>query len=273
MPSERPLVSVVTVVLNGMPTIERTVRSVLAQTWTPLEYLVIDGGSTDGTLQALEPYRDRIAHLVSEPDRGIADAFNKGVRLARGEFLQLLNADDWLEPEQIAHGVRTLLEDPADFVFGDLVYHRPDGSPAHRVRGDAGYARRIGRGMPDLNHPTVLARRRMFERIGGFDETLRYAMDYDWLLRAHRAGLRGTYAPEVVGHMTLGGAADRDWHRALREVMRVSVRHGCPAATARALLLYRLVKGASRRALLRVGAAGLHDRIRHRVNPRLGTPG
>jgi glycosyltransferase involved in cell wall biosynthesis len=273
VPSASPLVSVITVVLNGRPTIERTVRSVLAQTWRPLDYLIIDGGSTDGTLETLERYRGRLGHIVSEPDQGIADAFNKGVRLARGDLLQLTNADDWLEPEQIAHGVRALREQPADFVFGDLVYHRADGSASHRVRGDAGYEHRIGSGMPDLNHPTVLARRRVFERIGGFDGTLRYAMDYDWLLRAHRAGLVGAYVPEIVGHMTLGGAADRDWHRALIEVMRVSRRHGCPAARAQGLLLYRLVKGAGRRALVHLGASGLHDRLRQRINPRLGAPG
>lgn len=268
-----PLVSVVTVVLNGMPQIERAMDSVLAQTWPRIEYIVIDGGSTDGTLEVIEARAQRLATWISEPDRGISDAFNKGIARATGRFIQLVNADDWLEPEQIARAVRALEAAGAAFVFGDLVYHDHQGRPTHRVQGDPDYAARLATGMPDLNHPTLLARRAIYDRIGGFDPALRYAMDYDWLLRAHAGGFRGIHAPDVTGHMTAGGAADRGWRAALVEVMRVSRRHGCPASTALSLLLYRLVKGGSRRALLRLGASALHDRIRRRLNPRLRTAG
>lgn len=264
----RPLVSVITVVLNGAPAIARAVQSVLAQTYAPLEYIVIDGGSTDDTLEIIRPYEHRLARLISEPDRGISDAFNKGLRLASGDLVQLLNADDWLEPGQIERAVGALDRTAADFVFGDLVYHDPTGRPTHRVRGDPGYARRIGSGMPDLNHPTVLARREVYERIGGFDPDLRYAMDYDWLLRAHRAGFMGVYEPGLVGHMGVGGAADRRWQRALLEVMQVSRRHGCPPTRAAPLLLYRLFKGMARRQVERLAPARVHDALRARANQR-----
>jgi glycosyltransferase involved in cell wall biosynthesis len=248
-------------------TLSRTIESVLAQTYPEVEHVVIDGASTDGTLAVVRRYADRLAHWRSEPDRGISDAFNKGVAAARGDCIGLLNADDWLEVEQIERAVTALGRSGADFVFGDLLYHDPAGRTLFRIRGDPHYARAIDRGMPDVNHPTLLARREVYERVGGFDPALRFAMDYDWLLRAHRAGFRGAYAPEVVGHMTLAGASDRDYVRALGEVRAIAIAHGEPAARAWPLYLYRVAKGMAQRALRRSAPAGLYEALRRRVNP------
>jgi glycosyltransferase involved in cell wall biosynthesis len=248
-------------------TLSRTIESVLAQTYPEVEHVVIDGASTDGTLAVVRRYADRLAHWRSEPDRGISDAFNKGVAAARGDCIGLLNADDWLEVEQIERAVTALGRSGADFVFGDLLYHDPAGRTLFRIRGDPHYARAIDRGMPDVNHPTLLARREVYERVGGFDPALRFAMDYDWLLRAHRAGFRGAYAPEVVGHMTLAGASDRDYVRALGEVRAIAIAHGEPAARAWPLYLYRVAKGTAQRALRRSAPAGLYEVLRRWVNP------
>lgn len=264
----RALVTIVTVVLDRASTIERALASVLGQTYAPVEHVVIDGGSTDGTLEILERYRDRIAHVESEADQGISDAFNKGVARAQGDYIGFLNADDWLEPGQIARAVDALEKTGADFVFGDLIYHDPGGRALFRIRGDPDYARTIGRGMPDLNHPTLLAKRALFGRIGGFDPALRFAMDYDWLLRAHRAGFRGAHAPGLVGHMTLDGASDRRYRAALAEVRRVAIRHGQSPMTAWPVYGYRVLKGMARRGLDRLAPAGLPEALRRRVNRR-----
>ena len=263
----RPLVSIVTVVLNRAATLKRTIESVLGQTYAPIEYIVIDGGSTDGTVEVIRRDADRLAHWQSQPDRGISDAFNKGVAAAQGDCIGLLNADDWLEPEQIERAVTALRRSGTDFVFGDLLYHDAAGRTLFRIRGDPHYARAIDRGMPDVNHPTLLARRGVYERVGGFDPALRFAMDYDWLLRAHRAGLRGSYAPEIVGHMTLAGVSDRDYLRALGEVRDIAIAHGEPAARAWPLYLYRAAKGTAQRALRRSAPAGLYEMLRRWVNP------
>ena len=106
--ARKPLVSVITVCRNAATTVERTVRSVLAQSYKPLEYIIVDGGSTDGTLDIIRRNRRKIARIVSEPDRGISDAFNKGIRLSRGAYVHLLNADDWMEPDTISRGVEAL---------------------------------------------------------------------------------------------------------------------------------------------------------------------
>jgi glycosyltransferase len=120
-------VSVVTVVYNNADTIGDAVRSVLEQDHADIEHVVIDGASTDGTLAVLEPFRDRIAHLVSEPDDGIYDAMNKGIGLSSGEVVGFLNADDmFLHPGVASRIVRELEETGADCTFGDLVYVEPD---------------------------------------------------------------------------------------------------------------------------------------------------
>ena len=262
-----PTVSIVTAVRNRAATLSRTIESVLAQTYPKVEHIVIDGASSDGTVEVLRRYAERLAHWQSAPDRGISDAFNKGVAAARGDCIGLLNADDWLEPEQIERAVAALQRSGADFVFGDLLYHDAAGRTLFRIRGDPHYARAIHRGMPDLNHPTLLARREVYARVGGFDPDLRLAMDYDWLLRAHRAGFRGAYAADVVGHMTLAGVSDREYRRALGEVRAIAIAHGEAAARAWPLYLYRIVKGTAQRALQRSAPAGLYDALRRRINP------
>ncbi len=157
-------------------------------------------------------------------------------------------------------------------MFGDLLYHDQGGRALFRIRGDPDYAGKLGRGMPDVNHPTLLAWREVYERVGGFDPAYRIAMDYDWLLRADRAGFRGVYEPRLVGHMTLAGASDQRWREAFAEVREIAIRHGQPPPAAWALYAFRVAKGGGRRALERLLPAALHERLRRRIN-RHFTPG
>ncbi len=125
-----PCVSIVTVARNAATTLERTIQAVQdhPQRTPSIEHVVVDGASTDGTQDLLRQRLRPQDFWLSEPDRGIADAFNKGVALARGTYIQFLNADDWLSDGQVAHAVAVLERTGADFVFGDLVFHR-DGQP------------------------------------------------------------------------------------------------------------------------------------------------
>ena len=218
-----PLVSIITIVYNGIRQVEQTIASVLGQTYENIEYIVIDGGSTDGTVEIIKRYQDRIAYWVSEPDNGISDAFNKGINAATGEFVGLLNADDRMSADQVALGVQALLNSSADYIFGDLLFHDETGCILYRINGDPDYQRIIDSKMPELCHPTVLARKALYDRIGLFDTRYRYAMDYDWLLRLHRNGGRGLYVKRGGGtygdrrrfrYLLQGGAqrstADRD---------------------------------------------------------------
>jgi glycosyltransferase involved in cell wall biosynthesis len=264
----RPLVSVVTVVLNGAATLERTIRSVLDQTYRPIEYIVVDGGSSDGTLALIQAYAPHLACWISEPDGGISEAFNRGIRLATGDYVALLNADDWMDPSHIAKGVHALARSPAGFVFGDLRCASEQGGPSHRVPGDAHYRRWLRHHMPDVNHPSMLVRRSAYEVVGLFDARYRVAMDYDWVLRADQAGVAGEYVPGLRVHMSLGGVSDRSFPKALREVRDISIRHGYPRAYAQARFAYRLAKGFGRRLAERHLPYAVHARLRQMVNGR-----
>lgn len=264
----QPVLSIVTVAFNAVDTLPRTIASIRAQSLSGIEYIVVDGGSTDGTLEVIRSADDLVSAWLSAPDRGISHAFNRGIALARGRYIALLNADDWMSPDQAQRAVKALEATDAGFVFGDLLYVTPDAPDVvdHRIHGDPGYAQSIHRTCPALNHPTVVVRREVYEHVGLFREMFHRAMDYDLLLRFHASGIRGVHVPEIVGYMSLGGASDEGWREGLDEVRRISTAFGRPAATAMATMLYCVVKGASRRMLLRVLPQGLYEALRRRIN-------
>lgn len=244
--------SVVTTVRNAVSTLPHTIASVRGQNIPGLDYVIVDAGSTDGTLDVIRANPDIVSLWKSEPDKGISDGFNKGIALSVGAYVTLLNADDRLSPGQLAAGLARLEESGADFVFGDLVYQDLHGTALHRVRGDAEYGARIPRTMPALNHPTLIMRRDAYERYGLFDTGLHYAMDYELLLRFHKAGCRGVYEPRMVGYMSLQGESDRHSAAVFREMREISIRHGYPALAANLLYAFRLVKGRARRIMEKI---------------------
>jgi glycosyltransferase involved in cell wall biosynthesis len=264
----QPLVSIITVVKNGERFLEETIRSVLDQTYDNIEHIIIDGGSTDGTLEIIKKYGDRIAFWLSEQDQGIADAFNKGMLLSSGDIIGLVNCDDWLSPDQIAEGVKGLRNSSADFVFGDLLHHDSEGSIFYKIYGDPDYGRRIRSRMPELCHPTVLTWKKTYDRVGLFDVKFRYAMDYEWLLRLHNAGGTGLYVKSMVGHMRVGGVSDYSYRKALREVREISVRYGKPPLLANCLYVARIMKGFLRRVFERHAPRYIYDRVRGIINKR-----
>lgn len=210
-------ISVVTVAFNAEATIAQAVQSVLRQQRVgfELEYLVVDGASTDGTLAALEPWRDQIARLISEPDRGLYDAMNKGWQAATGDVVAFLNSDDAYADDGVLARVATCFATGVDGVYGDL--HYVDGERVTRNWVSGTYrpgAFRRG-WMPP--HPTFFARRWAFEEWGGFRLDLRSAADYELMLRfIHRHGLKLGYVPEVLVRMQVGGMSNASWRNRLR---------------------------------------------------------
>lgn len=268
-----PAISVVTTVRNAERTLGRTIDSVARQTVPGLEYIVVDACSTDGTLDIIRASSGVITHWISEKDRGISDGFNKGIALSRGRYVALVNADDWLSDGQLSAGIQALESSGADFAFGDLVYHDAAGKQLHRVTGDRDYARRIGYTMPALNHPTVIVRRTAYEQHGLFDLKWRLAMDYELLLRFHRAGCRGIYEPRINGHMTLEGVSDRQGRAALREVRDISILHGFSPMAAQIRYGYALAKGRIRRTVEAVLPHDFSRAVRSFFNPDIASAG
>lgn len=230
--ASRPLVSVITVTLNAVRTIDRTIDSVRAQTHRAVEYIVIDGGSTDGTVDILVKRARDIDYWLSEPDRGISDAFNKGIVLAIGEYVAILNSDDWMEPDHLEIAIDVLENTRADFVFGNLMLHATDGKASHLLLGEPNYERQLRHTMPTINHPSLVCRRAMYRTYGLFDVALSTAMDYEWLLRSHQAGAKGVYVPRLLVHMAMEGRSNADVTAGLAEVRRVSSCYGYPSLLA-----------------------------------------
>ncbi len=263
-PAAQPLVSVITVCKNAAVTLPRCLASVRAQSYRWIEHIVIDGGSTDGTQAFLEA-EVCLSGWVSEADAGISDAFNKGLSLCRGTIIGILNADDEYLPDTVAQALAGFQAEPeAGFIFGDCDFTIGGKVVLHRD-GDPAYARVIDREMPVLNHPTVLVRREIYARHGLFRTDLALAMDYDLLLRFHRAGVRGIRIPQTLARMALGGITSRRILKAYDEATRIAIAHGRPRGLAlltlcRAVFIPLLRAGATAIGLRRLWLA-----IRQRV--------
>ena len=209
-----PALSIVTVTRNGAATIADCLASVRAQTLAA-QHVVIDGASSDGTLEIVSRFRSAATVVVSEPDRGIYDAMNKGIALCTGDVVGTLNADDGYAHDSVLERVARLFEDGAvDACYGDLVYirHGLDGRERTSRYWRAGPLTPGGflRGwMPP--HPTFFVRRRCYEELGGYRLDMGSAADYELMLRfllAHQ--LHAAYLPEVLVKMRCGGASNRD---------------------------------------------------------------
>lgn len=207
-----PYISVITATWNSNSTIAQALHSVLSQTYQAVESVVIDGASTDGTFAVLEAYRPRLGTLISEPDQGIYDALNKGIKHSIGDVVGFLHADDVFENNDVLAKVAEAFQDPTvDAVYGDLVYVRRD-DISHVIRywksgtyDDVALARGW---MPP--HPTFYVRRSVYERLGGFDTRYRIAADYDTVLRFLAVDkIHTAYIPEVLVRMRAGGISNR----------------------------------------------------------------
>jgi glycosyltransferase involved in cell wall biosynthesis len=204
-------ISVITAVLNRAATLGASVRSVHAQQGCDVEHIVIDGGSTDGTLAVLDQHKADIRKIVSEPDGGLYDALNKGLRHASGDVVGFMHADDeFASPHALAR-IAEAFEDPdVGAVYGDLVYvKKNDVSRVVRYWRAGQYQRaQLTQGwMPP--HPTFYARRDVYSRLGGFDTRYRIAADYESMLRILWKGrVKAAYVPEVIVRMRVGGLSN-----------------------------------------------------------------
>lgn len=211
-------ISIITAVWNNRDTIKDAIESVLSQTYSDVEYIIIDGGSTDGTVDIIRSYGDRIDKFVSEKDKGIYDALNKGVKLATGDIIGFLHSDDVFADENSAAKIAEAFSVNTDGVYSDLVYTpKGDISKILRYWESRSYTPELlSRGwMPA--HPTLYLRREVYERFGMFDLNFRIAADYDFILRVFKSGINTVYIPEVLYKMRLGGASNRSLKNIVRK--------------------------------------------------------
>lgn len=211
---EEPLVSIITIVYNGEEYIEQAILSVLHQTYPNIEYIIVDGGSTDNTASIINKYSNQLHKFISEKDRGISDAFNKGIKMTTGTFIGILNADDWYE----RHAVEMVIANSksADVIYGDMKLWN-NNEVDFVVKGN----HTLLEHEMTLNHPTVFVRRSCYEKFGFFDETYKCAMDYDMLLRLKVNGSRFVHVPHVLANMRWGGFSDAKWLIGCKETLAI----------------------------------------------------
>lgn len=207
-----PKFSIITVVFNNETTIADTVRSVAMQTYPNVEYLVIDGQSTDGTLERLKKYGGTVTRLITEPDKGIYDAMNKGIALASGEIIGFINADDFYASKNVLMNVAAAFEKSGvDSCYGDLCYvSQLDPTRTVRYWRSKGFVPGLFEAGWCPPHPTFFVRRSVYERLGGFDLSFKIAADFELMARyLEAARITSCYIPEVLVKMRLGGTTNR----------------------------------------------------------------
>ena len=220
-------ISIVTAVLNNRKEIEETMLSVLDQDYPDIEYIVIDGASTDGTVEVVKRYADRLAFFASEKDSGIYQAMNRGIAHATGDVIGIINSGDRYYPGAFGRVAAALSGRDLDNVifWGDVMYEH-----LGRVRGFRPRKVKIGAFAP---HPSMFVPRRVYERIGVYDESFRLLGDYEFMYRAvNHFRIEPVYLPELIAYYREGGISDRRIAACLRDELRVKLRYGQPAAVA-----------------------------------------
>lgn len=249
--------SIITVTYNSKIFLAETIQSVLTQDYIDFEYIFIDGGSNDGTLEIIKVFAadDGRIRWISEPDNGISDAFNKGILSASGDIIGILNSDDTYATGALGAVAAAFAADPAcDVVHGDMLRFQGD-TPLFRLK-PAPVDDRIWHDMP-INHPATFVSRQVYEQVGLFDTRLKVAMDYDLVLRLYRSGCRFCYLARVLANMRYGGASDERFLTARREVFAVTVATGYPIWRAAGWFLAKSGMNIAKNLLRKLGLHGL----------------
>lgn len=215
----QPVLSVITVVYNNVRDIERTLLSVLNQVYPHIEYIVIDGGSNDGTKEVIQKYQERIAHFVSEPDRGIYDAMNKGLAVATGEYVLFMNSGDELYDASTVEAVFASGDD-ADIYYGETEMFDDDwnslGQRRHKAPDQFSW-RSFRYGM-NISHQAIYIRRSLTEP---YDDHYKLSADIDWILKAARKAHKIVNTRRYVAKYLVGGMSKKRHLESLKERFQI----------------------------------------------------
>ena len=212
-------ISIITAVLNNVEHINACIESVQSQTYNNIEHIVIDGGSTDGTLKIIENNK-KIRQWVSEPDKGTYDALNKGISLATGDIIGLLHSDNVFDNELIIEKIAAIFNvSICDALYGDLLYvSRENLNKTVRYWKSSVFDVKQFRNGWMPAHPTLFLKKNVFDTFGLYDLQFRIASDYDLMLRTLGSGkLKCEYLPEVVTRMRMGGASNKSIKNIIRK--------------------------------------------------------
>ena len=229
--TDKLLITVVTVVFNGEQFLEETIQSVINQTYDNVEYIIIDGGSTDGTLDIIRQYEYAIDYWVSEQDGGVYAAWNKAVSLSRGDWVSFLGADDYMWEVQVLEQINIELKvipSEVRVVYGQIMLLNHNGEVLHAIGDPWKQVKECFKHTMSIPHPSVMHRRDLFEQYGGFDESFYIAGDYEFLLRELKTRDAYFIPGLVVVAMRQGGVSSvpENALAQLHEVRRAQILSG-----------------------------------------------
>ena len=227
-----PTISIITVCRDRASTLERALRSVFEQNWPKIEHIVIDGASTDGTVEILDRFRQKLSYVISEPDDGIYDAMNKGLKQANGDIICFLNADDFYADSAVLSRVVTQMQSQnLDALMGDVgFFHKtkPEGT-VRRYRSGRFRPKRLAWGWAPA-HPGLFLSKTVTDRVGHFKTDYAIAGDYEFIIRVfHGHKLRYQHFPEVVVKMQMGGVSTGSFRAKIllnKEILRACRENG-----------------------------------------------
>ncbi len=234
------LVSIVTVSYNMAATLEKAIKSLIAQDYPNIEHIIIDGASTDNTLEIIRKYEHDIAYWVSEPDEGPTHALNKGLAIATGDIIGQLNSDDYYEPDTVSTVVEAFRDHPwAGVVHADMRYISQDGC-AEIIKPPQDCEKVLWRKM--INYPTVFVRKEVYDAYGYFDLDCYLANDLESLMRFKSHGVKFQYINKVLTNMTAGGRSEIQVFPILDETRRIAIKYGEGWLKVQSYFLFRMLE-------------------------------
>lgn len=210
-------ISIITVSFNAVNTIERTILSVLNQTYSDVEYIIIDGGSQDGTVDLIRKYEDRLSYWVSEPDEGIYYAMNKGIQKSSGDIIGIINSDDWYEDNIFEKIVAAFETNSCDAVYGNMMVHEINGEKHlfEKRTIDSIWHRMIP-------HPTLFLKKCCYDKNGLFNTQYKIVADYELALRMYVSDVSFFRIDDTIAHFSMGGLSDTKHSSAVEEMTDIA---------------------------------------------------
>lgn len=233
-----PKISIITITYNSEKTVEETIQSVVSQDYPNLEYLIIDGGSKDSTLNIVEKYKDKISFLISEPDKGISDAFNKGIRYATGDIIGIINSDDLLLPGSLK-AIAEHYEPKVGVYRGNLIVWNEETNM--KVLAVTSIKHSPYSFKRHVCHPSTFITKKTYDQYGGYKIDFKYMMDDDILARLYVNGVVFKLVNRELAVFRLGGTTNNSYKKKLGELERFYIENGCSKIYAKfRVLLFRL---------------------------------
>lgn len=248
----KPLVTIITTIFNGEKYLEQTIKSIVEQTYDNLEYIVIDGGSTDGTLDILRKYNDKIAYWVSEPDKGISDAFNKGIILAEGDYINFQGSDDYLLASDVIEKMMEGLNDEW-LVCGKIERVANSQEKIVLLTTDGKFSKLSLLFRMSLPHQALFTHKKFFEKYGLFDVNNKFCMDYELLLRAYKNFPEVIMKDVLVSAWRDGGVGADHTMKVYKEYYRIKMLNQvAPTAILKVIFYWSVLKYYLKKFLVKI---------------------